>query len=79
MGHHFPVLKIAPSHAECGFNLIHGTLGLPSPQPKRHLDRSAVFAGLWVHDRDRLTDRPRYSVASGRPHLRTYKKYCDAT
>ena len=34
---------------------------LQSPQPKRHLDRSAVFAGLTsVTDRptDRQTDRP---------------------
>jgi len=37
------------------------------------------FAGLtFVTDRhtDRLTDRPRYSVSSNRPHL--HSTYCDA-
>jgi len=32
----------------------------PSPQPKRHLDRFSGFCR--AHDRDRQTDRPRYSV-----------------
>jgi len=38
-----------------------------SPQPKRHVDRSCIFAGLTTvadRQRDRQTDRPRYSVVT---------------
>ena len=51
-------------------HLILGSLGPPeSPQPKRHLDQFSRFCR--VHDRDRPTDRPRYSICNNGPHLRS--------
>jgi len=46
----------------------------PSPQPKRHLDRSSRFAVLTsVTDQqtDRPTDHATRSLFNNRPHLRT--------
>jgi len=42
-----------------GPHLIHGSLGLPSPQPKRHLDRFSHFCRAYFCDRptDRLLGR----------------------
>jgi len=50
-------------------HLIHGSLSplQSSPQPKRHLDRFSRFCR--AHDRDRETDRPRYSACNNGPHL----------
>ena len=54
-------------------HLIHGFLGpaQPSPQPKRHLDRQAIFCRAHYRDRptNQPTDRPRYSVRNNRSHL----------
>ena len=63
-------LKIPLSHGDLGLHLIMVSSAHPSPQPKRHLDGSAIFAGLTI-----MTDRPCYSVCNNRPHLRSY---CDA-
>jgi len=61
----FP-LKIAPFHGETG--PPHGCLGPPeSLHPKQYLDQFSRFCR--AHDRDRLRDRPRYSVCNNRPHL----------
>jgi len=74
----FP-LKIAPSHGGPGTSSntwfpvptrVHNTNGI--------LIGSAIFAGFTSvtdqqteRDRDRATDRPRYSVGNNRPHLHT--------
>ena len=52
-------------------NLIHGSLGLPSPHPKRRLDRFSRFAGLiGLANRDKetgiQTDHATPSIAIGR-------------
>jgi len=39
----------------------------PSPQPGRHLNRLSHFCP--AHDRNRQTDRPRYSISNNTPHL----------
>jgi len=41
-------LKIARSHGGSGPHLIHGSLGYPSPQPKRHLDWFSHFCRAHV-------------------------------
>jgi len=53
-------LKIAPSRGYMDSHLIHGSLGLPSPQPKRHVDRFNRFCR--AHCFDRPTDRATRSV-----------------
>jgi len=41
--------------------------GQPSPHSEQHVDRFSCYCR--AHDRDRQTDRPRYSVCSNRLHL----------
>ena len=61
-------LKLPLSHGELNSHLTHGSWAHPSPHPKRHLGRFSRFCR--AQDRDRPTDRPRYSVNSNQPHLR---------
>jgi len=63
-------LKFATSHVRYGPHLIHDSLGgPPEATTKRYLHRFSRLCG--AHDRDRATDRPRYSLCNNRPHLRT--------
>jgi len=66
-----PLLKIAPSHDGM---MTHGSLAHPSPQPKRHLDRSAVLHKAHYCDKtdqetDRLTDHVTRPVTIGRIYV----------
>jgi len=64
--------QVAPSlpMGESRSHLIHGSLGPPDSTPSGISIGSAVFAGLTIVT-DRPIDRPRYSVCSNRPHLRS--------
>jgi len=50
-------------------------LAQPSPKPKQRLQHFSSFCR--ADDRERPTDRQRYSICNNRPHLDTY--YCNAT
>jgi len=68
LGRHFP-LKTAPLWGRSGSHVIRGSLGHPSPCPKWHLDWFSGFRT--AHDRERLNDRPCYSVCINRLHVRS--------
>jgi len=57
MGRPFPSKLPLPVGICTPSNLIHGSFGHPSPQPKGHLDRSKPFL-------QGCCDRPRYSVGN---------------
>jgi len=63
--------KIAYFPCDLDFHLRLGSLGSPRHSPKRHLDRFKPFCRAHERgqQRDRHTDRSRYSVYSNRPHL----------
>ena len=67
-----PHLKIATRNLDS--HLIHGSLGHPSPQLKRHLDRFSRFAGL-TSVTERPTDRSLYirSVTTGCIYVRAMR------
>jgi len=67
---YFP-FKIATSHGGSGptSNKLHCCLGSRETAPERHLDRFSRFCR--AHDRDIPTDRPRYSVPTGRIYVRS--------
>jgi len=66
MGHSFP-LKIAFAWGIWTPIQYMVPLAHPSPQQKRHLDQFSSFCK--AHNRDRPTDRSRYSICNNRLHL----------
>jgi len=66
-----PLILLIPLEASRP-HLIHGSLGSPE-SPTQMASRSVqpFVQGLrtWPTDRHTVTDRPRYSVSSNRPHL----------
>jgi len=72
MGRPFPP-QIAPSHRDVDSHPIHGSLGPPSPQPKRQLDRLSHFYRVHYCDgqTDRQTDHATRSVTVGRIYVRS--------
>ena len=69
----FLPLKLPLLMGDPDSHLIRGSFGPRESSPKGHLNRFSRFCR--AHDRDRPTDRPRYSVCSNSAAVRLNNKY----
>jgi len=74
LGRPLSALKLTPSRVGTWTTSItHGSLGPPKSTFQRHFARFSHYSR--AHDRDRPTDRPRYSIYSKRLYLEHIQLY----